>query len=525
MRTYTTTVSSSPAIKNGVFVLSGYGLRITVERGHLCLSDGICDERRQVRLARATCGLKRLVVLGHTGFITLEALRWLQDIGAALSVIDNNGQVILTSGSAGHPGAHLLRAQALAASNGTGLEIVRDLLRDKLRGQATVLHRMGRADWAVQRITHGLEILQSAKTLDRLRTIEAEAGAAYWKTWESLPIHFGRRDRERVPEHWRTFGVRHSPLTASPRSAINPANALLNYLYAMLESEARIAARAIGVDPSLGLLHADSQYRDSLACDLMEPVRPRVDAFVLEMLQTRIFRADDFTESRQGVCRVSPAFTRFLAETALTWAQTVAPIAERVSQALLPSKMKRQPRRLPTPLTQFNRREGRDRFRRRSRRLSSPDTSKMPPACRSCGVILENRRRKYCGECFPEHRKEMVGAWAQSGIKALARRRAAGSDPAHGGYAGYKRGRKNTEHSRAAVEWERKREGRLDEREFRRDIFPRLQGVPLQEIARITGFSVAYASFVRRGLRVPHPRFWDALRQVLVSKQMGRAGG
>src|SRR5437870_7178587 len=107
MRAYSTTVSSSHAIKNGVLVLSGYGLRINVERRHLCVSDGLCDERRHMRLSRATCSLKRLVVLGHTGFVTLEALRWLQDIGAALSMIDANGQVLLTSGPASHPDAHL----------------------------------------------------------------------------------------------------------------------------------------------------------------------------------------------------------------------------------------------------------------------------------------------------------------------------------------------------------------------------------------------------------------------------------
>ena len=36
----------------------------------------------------------------------------------------------------------------------------------------------------------------------------------------------------------------------------------------------------MGLDPGLGFLHADANGRDSLACDLMEPVRPSVDAFV-----------------------------------------------------------------------------------------------------------------------------------------------------------------------------------------------------------------------------------------------------
>jgi CRISPR associated protein Cas1 len=59
----------------------------------------------------------------------------------------------------------------------------------------------------------------------------------------------------------------------SSRRATNPANAILNYLYAILEAEARIAALRMGLDPGLGFLHADQTARDSLACDLMEPVR------------------------------------------------------------------------------------------------------------------------------------------------------------------------------------------------------------------------------------------------------------
>jgi hypothetical protein len=44
----------------------------------------------------------------------------------------------------------------------------------------------------------------------------------------------------------------------------NPANALLNYLYAILEAEARIAILSMGLDPGMGVLHADLKARDSL---------------------------------------------------------------------------------------------------------------------------------------------------------------------------------------------------------------------------------------------------------------------
>ena len=87
-----------------------------------------------------------------------------------------------------------------------------------------------------------------------------------------------------------------SPLTNSPRLASNPPNAMLNYLYAVLESESRLALAALGLDPGLGVLHNDTRNRDSLACDLMEICRPKCDAFLLHWLQTEVFRKSDFWE-------------------------------------------------------------------------------------------------------------------------------------------------------------------------------------------------------------------------------------
>ena len=50
-------------------------------------------------------------------------------------------------------------------------------------------------------------------------------------------VNFPKKDLHRVPHHWRRFGSRMSPLTGSPRLAANPVNAILNYFYAVLESE------------------------------------------------------------------------------------------------------------------------------------------------------------------------------------------------------------------------------------------------------------------------------------------------
>lgn len=392
--------------RSGVLVVSGYGLRVEVKRGHLSVEDGVGGQRRQARFSRVTPGLRRLVVLGHSGLVTLDALRWLHDIGAAFVQIDADGRVIVASGPAGLDDGRLRRAQALAAQNGVALEVGRYLVVQKLNGQARVLERLqdGNAAHELRAMARAVEC---PRTLEPIRQLEAQAAVVYWDAWERIPVKFARRDERRVPEHWRTFGPRHSPLTGSPRKAANPANAVLNYLYAVLEAEARIAALAVGLDPGIGILHADQRSRDSLACDLMEAARPQVDAFLLDLLETRTFRRSDFFETREGVCRVMPPLTHLLAETAPWWARAVAPVAEHVARILFTSGP--SPRRargrsgrrrsvlptrgLPTPLTESNRSAGRAPYRRRPSPSGVVHRPVLPRTCRGCGVTLNRYQR------------------------------------------------------------------------------------------------------------------------------------
>src|SRR5580704_12125009 len=79
--------------RHGVVTLFGYGIQVRVDRGHLILEDGIGADRQHWRLPRVGHGLKRLVVVGSDGMISLAALRWLADQGAAFTMLDRIGRV------------------------------------------------------------------------------------------------------------------------------------------------------------------------------------------------------------------------------------------------------------------------------------------------------------------------------------------------------------------------------------------------------------------------------------------------
>jgi hypothetical protein len=354
----------------GLLILSGYGIKVAVESGHLVVEDGVGSARRRGRFSRATAGFKRLVILGHSGIVSFEALRWLHDIGASFIQIDADGQLIGCAGPIGLDDARLRRAQALASDFGTGtvsgtgagpgprsgFAIACDLIKRKLFGQLENLKRL-RDRPAAETIGSAIERISTAKNIDSLRFIESEAAIAYWGAWRDIDVVFVERDRDRVPEHWLTFGVRRSLLTGNPRNATNPANAILNYLYAILESEARIGCLTIGLDPGMGVMHADQRGRDSFACDLIESVRPSVDAFVLDLLQRQAFKKSDFFETRTGVCRLMPRITQDLVCTGPLWLKKLSPITELLARSFLTG--------VATPLTGANRIAGRAAYRAR----------------------------------------------------------------------------------------------------------------------------------------------------------------
>lgn len=504
----------------GVLTLSGYGIRVAVERGYLIVADGRGHDRRQGRFPRTTRDLKRLVIIGHTGTVSLEALRWLHDIGCAFVQLDTDGTVVAASSPLGSDDARLRRAQALAVSSDTGITIARELLMRKLDGQADVLDTFDGGAIAAGNVRRFRDDLPSATTAVQLRILEAQAAAAYWTAWAPLPVRFARKAVARIPAHWQTFGGRSSPLTSSPRTAANPANAMLNYLYAIAEAETRIALLAVGLDPGLGIVHADQKNRDSFACDVMEVIRPNIDAFVLELMQSRPFGTGDFFETRQGACRLMPPVTRTLAETAPRWAAALAPIVEGIAQTLMnedvTSRSGTSKPRLPTPLTQANRSAGRAKVRRRERQPEPPASMKVPAACFDCGTILDNSVRKFCDECWPDVQQEQSITLGQAGPAALAKLRAAGTDPAHGGNAGKARGRRNAKHHHANAEWKCGNSDSPDMEHFTREILPILQSVSLRVMADATGLTEGYCSFVRRGLKVPHRRHWTTLSMLAI---------
>ena len=80
----------------------------------------------------------------------------------------------------------------------------------------------------------------------------------------------------------------------------DPVNSILSLSYMMVHNAAVRQATAAGLDSRLGFYHRIAHARHSLACDMMEPVRPKVDAWTSQLFLEGILHRRDFSTTAEG---------------------------------------------------------------------------------------------------------------------------------------------------------------------------------------------------------------------------------
>jgi len=261
-----------------------------------------------------------------------------------------------------------------------------------------------------------------------------------------------------------------------------------------------LAIAALGLDPGLGILHIDSPTRDSLACDLMEPARPAVDAFLIDCITRSPLKREWFFEQRDGTCRLMADLASRLGETALKWRAEVAPIAEWFAQAVVstsPDSTLRGPR---TRLT-------RQRWRESMGRNPLPPEKPLPlvpKVCPTCGAPV-SQRRTHCKAC----------AVAVS-TAALVKGAQAGRIAARSPEAMALRSAASKRQNEALRAWNpADQPAWLTDECYMTRIQPLLAQLTRPRIAEALGVGIVYAGEIRNGKCVPHPRHWLKLAELV----------
>lgn len=186
--------------------------------------------------------------------------------------------------------------QHQVAASEASLDIAKNCILGKIYNGRWVLERATR-DHAMQVDTASLKkastILKEtmarvvlAENKDQLRGEEGEAARIYFGVFDEL-----------ILQQKNDFYF----LGRSRRPPLNKVNALLSFCYSLLTSSVASALETVGLDPYVGMMHADRPGRASLALDLMEELRPAIaDRFVLYLINKRIVNGKNFIQKENG---------------------------------------------------------------------------------------------------------------------------------------------------------------------------------------------------------------------------------
>ncbi len=322
--------SRGPRQRGAPIILCGHGMSLSVDKGTLLIRDGLThypQERTEHRIFQGDpTRPERIMVVDGSGGVSFDVIDWLRDQDIALIRVDWRGKTTVIAGGAYAAGGKAWRQQMeLQADPKRKLAIARQLIDRKLAASTATLRdclsdtRERRL--ALEVIGEKREVLHSRRALELsdLHGIEGRAAKVYFNAWVGAPLQWKASKRYPVPFAWKTVGQRQSMATGKKGKnygASHPVNAMVNYAYAVLESQVRMQVIAQGLDPQTGFLHAGRRGQPSLVLDLMEPLRPVVDAAILRFAIGETFSGADFTLRPDGVCRLNPQLARRVAQIA-----------------------------------------------------------------------------------------------------------------------------------------------------------------------------------------------------------------
>ena len=326
-------------------VVSGYGVHLKVEYESLIIEyerGHIPGRKKLLRLDQGVHKTKKIFICSHGGYASFEAMEWCSQQDITVFVLNWRNDVVQVLTPQQSRNDRIVYLQYAASQSERGVEIVRELIRQKTMQQMAVLAhlpehviKIGKdrqvlfregnrvvvassfvSSDPVEQFKAGLEKLASLRDVDSIRMLEARLAATYWSLFVGIPIPWERSDMEKVPRHWHKVPERVSGVSSARASqATNPFHATLNFAYALLKAQVLLSVLAHGLSEATGFLHVARDGNQSLVYDLMEPFRSLVDAKVLDFFSKSTFKRGDFVQSVDGECRLNEELRRYIIAT------------------------------------------------------------------------------------------------------------------------------------------------------------------------------------------------------------------
>lgn len=280
-------------------LISGFGTLINVDKRKLIITNKL--DNTKLEFYPHKINHDGIIVDGHTGSMTFEAMRWLSKHNINVTLLNWNGN-LLSNIMPEQPKSGKLRIKQYQKylDPDTRFDIASRLVQTKKGHSLNLLEELSKFYEFVDIVkikksfekedSFLLEILKDSQTdisklLKKLMTYEGRIAEIYTANMIGIfnhlykEFHFtGRKDKSNSRNY----------------NASDEINALLNYGYAILESEIRKIVNSIGLDYSIGFLHEITQSRTPLVYDLQELFRWIIDISVIQLLEEKKIKKSDF---------------------------------------------------------------------------------------------------------------------------------------------------------------------------------------------------------------------------------------
>ncbi len=244
--------------------------------------------------------IENIVCFGFKA-LSPQLMAFCAENNVGVSYLSETGKFLARVYGAQQGNVLLRKAQyAIADNEFESLKIAHPIIAAKVANYRSLLlrHQRNHPDECPDSVSSVVETLgqrlmeiQNAESLDGLRGYEGECASLYFSVISFL-ITAQQEDF--------TFSQR------SKRPPLDPANAILSFLYAILANDVRSALETTGLDPQVGFLHQLRSGRPSLALDLMEEFRAYLgDRIMLNLINLKQVTKADFEIRESGEVRMS----------------------------------------------------------------------------------------------------------------------------------------------------------------------------------------------------------------------------
>lgn len=291
-------------------LLNGHGISFKVEKAKLLISDGrysVEQEPNEYVFRPKKIPYDNIVIYGRSGDISIEAIRWLIKHDVAITILNWDGKLLTTILP---PESVQVKTKFEQYSSyrdsSLRLELAKKFIEAKfVRSKILLEWLKSRYNKIEYDFSKEEENLERALTFKEILLIEARVAGDYWK-----------QIIKAIPEKYE-FDKRQYKDT--PYGASDQINCMLNYGYAILESECLRAINIVGLDPHVGFLHEMKIGSKSLAYDLQEPFRFLIDLSVISAIEKNKMDNRDFIRTENYNLRLRPSGAKKLMEEISLW--------------------------------------------------------------------------------------------------------------------------------------------------------------------------------------------------------------